>query len=139
MTNKTKVCTSCGEEKPVTDFHWHYKSKGIRRHSCKVCRSEVEKERQRQPEFVKSRAAYQLKKNYGITQEEYDEKLVYQQGGCKICGLASKTKKLAVDHCHTTGKIRDLLCGPCNTGLGLFQDNPELLMLAADYLKEHRG
>lgn len=139
MTNEIKVCTSCGEEKSITDFHWHYKSKGIRRHACKVCRSEVEKERQRQPEFVKSRAAYQLKKNYGITQEEYDEKLVYQQGGCKICGLASETKKLAVDHCHTTGKIRDLLCGPCNTGLGLFQDNPELLMLAADYLKEHRG
>ena len=136
---EVKTCTTCLQEKPVTDFHWHYKSRGIRRHACKVCRSNVEKERQRQPEFVKSRAAYQLKKNYGITQEEYDKKLVYQSYGCKICGKASEVKKLAVDHCHATGKIRDLLCGPCNTGLGLFQDNPELLIKAADYVKGHCG
>lgn len=136
---ETKQCSSCLQEKPVTDFHWHYKDKGIRRHSCKVCRSEVEKERQRHPEVVKARAAYQLKKNYGISQEDYDKKLVYQNYGCAICGKEAKTKKLAVDHCHTTGKIRDLLCGPCNTGLGQFQDNPELLILAADYLRKHSG
>jgi hypothetical protein len=133
----TKQCSSCLQEKSVTDFHWHYKNKGIRRHSCKVCRSEVEKERQRHPEAVKARAAYQLKKNYGISQEDYDQKLAYQNYGCAICGKEAKTRKLSVDHCHTTGKIRDLLCGPCNTGLGQFQDNPELLILAADYLRKH--
>jgi len=136
---EVKACTTCLQERPVTDFHWHYRDKGIRRHACKVCRSNVEKERQRQPKFVKSRAAYQLKKNYGLTQEEYDKKLVYQSYGCKICGKTSEIKKLAVDHCHATGKIRDLLCGPCNIGLGLFQDNPELLIKAADYVKGHCG
>ena len=50
---------------------------------------------------------------------------------CKSCE--------AVDHNHTTGKIRDLLCGNCNGGLGKFMDNPELLIKAADYLKERHG
>jgi hypothetical protein len=136
---ETKQCSSCLQEKPITDFHWHYKDKGIKRHSCKICRSEVEKERQRKPEFVKARAEYQLKKNYGISQEEYNTKLAYQNYGCAICGKAASKKKLAVDHCHTTGKIRDLLCGPCNTGLGQFQDNPELLIKAAGYLRKHNG
>lgn len=136
---ETKQCSSCLQEKPITDFHWHYKDRGIRRHSCKICRSAVEKERQRKPEFVKARAEYQLKKNYGISQEEYNTKLAYQNYGCAVCGKAASKKKLAVDHCHTTGKIRDLLCGSCNTGLGQFQDNPELLEKAADYLRKHNG
>jgi hypothetical protein len=132
-----KTCTSCGIEKPEEDFHWHYKDKGIRRHACKTCRSNVEKERQRKPEYQKYRRAYKLQNTYGITQEEYDAQLVRQNYGCAICGSESTKRKLAVDHCHATGKVRNLLCGPCNTGLGQFKDNPELLDKAAEYLREH--
>lgn len=134
---KTKICTECKIEKPVEDFHWHYKDKGIRRFACKICRSEKEKKRQQSPEFVKKRAEYQLKKNYGLSQEEYDIKLYKQNYRCVICGNLPGSRKLAVDHCHATGKIRDLLCGLCNTGLGAFKDNPELLKKAAEYLKKH--
>ena len=132
-----KTCTKCGIEQPEENFHWHYKDKGIRRFTCKTCRSAVEKERQRQPDYQKHRKAYQLKKNYGISQEEYDAQLVRQNYRCAICECEPTKKKLAVDHCHTTGKIRHLLCGPCNTGLGQFKDNPELLEKAAEYLRNH--
>lgn len=134
---ETKQCTSCGEVKPVTDFHWHYKNKGIRRAYCKVCRAAEERERQQQESYKVKRVDYNLKKNYGISSDEYQEKLKYQNYGCAICGKEATTKALAVDHCHKTGKIRELLCGPCNTGLGQFQDNPELLLLAADYIRKH--
>ena len=134
-----KTCTTCLQEKPLTAFHWHYKDKGIRRHACSVCRALTEKERQQKPENAKRRAGYLLVKNYGITQEDYDKKLAYQNYGCGLCGQAPRIKKLAVDHCHTTGKIRDLLCGSCNTALGLFKDNPELMNKAADYIRKHNG
>ena len=134
-----KKCTTCLEVKPEEDFHWHYKDKGIRRHACKVCRSNVEKLRQRTDSYKIKRTDYSLKKAYGISSEEYQEKLKQQNYVCAICSKAQTTKALAVDHCHTTGIIRSLLCGSCNTGLGQFKDNPELLLKAADYLKEHNG
>lgn len=132
-----KQCTTCLEFKPEEDFHWHYKNKGIRRLSCKICRSNVEKLRQRTDSYKTKRTNYNLQKAYGISSEQYQEKLKYQNYGCAICKKKQTTKALAVDHCHTTGKIRSLLCGPCNTGLGQFQDNPDLLLKAAEYLKEH--
>ena len=84
-----------------------------------------------------------LKKKYGINLEEYNELLESQNHVCLICGksenhIHNKTKKktdLAVDHCHDTGKIRGLLCTNCNIGIGYFKNNPELLITAADYLK----
>ena len=76
-----------------------------------------------------------LKRTFGITLDDYYVMLKEQGGGCKICGKAEgATKKLDVDHCHTTGRIRGLLCENCNRGLGLFYDNPDRLRMAADYL-----
>lgn len=136
---ETKQCTSCSIEKPILDFHWHYKDKGIRRTSCKVCRSNVEKLRQRTESYKINRTNYNLQKAYGISSAEYEEKLKYQNYSCALCGIKPTTKALAVDHCHTTGKVRSLLCGLCNTGLGQFKDNPELLLKAADYLRKYNG
>jgi hypothetical protein len=74
-----------------------------------------------------------IKRNFGITVEDYDKMFIAQSGRCAICHCES-TKALAVDHCHTTGKVRGLLCTSCNTGLGLFKDNLELLEKAKLYL-----
>jgi hypothetical protein len=82
-----------------------------------------------------------LKNKYGIGVEEYDDRLAAQKGVCAICGqpevltYLGKQKKLAVDHDHSTGKIRGLLCSRCNSGLGCFNDDVEMLTKAIEYLK----
>lgn len=87
----------------------------------------------------KDRAAdYGMLKRYGITLTQYIEMYEAQGGKCSICREADPTgRRLAVDHCHTTGQNRALLCLNCNQGLGKFKDNPELLMAAAQYLSKH--
>jgi hypothetical protein len=61
--------------------------------------------------------------------------MLYKQGGkCGICGSVSNGKRLAIDHDHETGRVRGLLCQQCNTALGLFKDQVELLKKAIDYL-----
>jgi hypothetical protein len=75
-----------------------------------------------------------LRKKYGMAPEEYDTLFRAQEGVCAICGSTPGVRRLAVDHDHVTGKIRGLLCGTCNTGLGAFKDRPHLLLSAATYL-----
>lgn len=89
----------------------------------------------------KGSASAYLIRNYGISYEEYMRMHSEQGGKCKLCGgegfLMRKhhKTKLVVDHCHSTGKIRGLLCHNCNRALGLMQDNVETLQNAIDYLK----
>ena len=86
-----------------------------------------------------------LKKSFGITLEKYNEMLEEQNGVCMICKnpetvIDNRTKQprnLAVDHCHTTKKVRGLLCMGCNQGLGNFRDNPEFLANAISYLMKN--
>ena len=82
-------------------------------------------------------------RKYGITLEEYDRMAENQGGVCAICGNkdiligpdgTSKIRRLAVDHCHDTNKVRGLLCSCCNGGLGLFKDSNILLKKALKYL-----
>ena len=77
-----------------------------------------------------------LRKAYGITLEYFFEMRERQKGLCAICGdvLPSWGIKCHVDHDHTTGKVRGLLCHGCNVGLGKFHDNSSLMRKAADYL-----
>lgn len=77
-----------------------------------------------------------LKYRYGLTLVAYAELLKKQNGFCAICkGNRSKIKrKLSVDHCHNTGKVRGLLCHICNSGIGLFNDKTDLLKQAYEYL-----
>jgi len=79
---------------------------------------------------------YALTKNYGMSIEQYDDMLKAQGGGCAICGAETNKngKSLFVDHCHDTGRVRGILCYKCNTGLGSFLDNPELIQKALSYL-----
>jgi len=77
-----------------------------------------------------------LFKTYGITQEQYNQMFVDQNGLCAICGGSqNKGKYLEVDHNHITGKNRGLLCHLCNVGLGSFKDNEDNLIKAIKYLQ----
>ena len=109
------------------------------------------RERQADPEFrSKQRERYaRWRKNnprghrkwglqyfYGITLEQWDEMVVAQSGRCAIC---NRMTDLVVDHCHNTSRVRELLCGTCNSGLGHFKDDPALMRAAADYIERHRA
>jgi len=82
-----------------------------------------------------------LARHYGISLKEYNAMVESQDGKCAICGvdetleIRGKTVRLAVDHCHTTGKVRGLLCAKCNQGIGCLKDDVELLQSAIDYLR----
>ncbi len=80
--------------------------------------------------------AWHIRREFGLTAQDYAQLLARQRGGCAICGAPPTGKKLAVDHCHKTGKIRGLLCGKHNKALGLFADDPALLLKAVVYLKD---
>lgn len=75
-------------------------------------------------------------RSYGITSQEFDQMSELQDHKCMICQktLPNRADK-HVDHDHKTNRTRALLCGTCNRGLGMFQDNPELLTIAAAYLR----
>jgi hypothetical protein len=133
-----KKCTKCLEEKPATtEFFFSRKEGKLKLQShCKVCVNLNLSKRIRKkqnPEYARN---YHLVQKYGITQEDYEEMLKVQSGVCAVC--KDGNRKLVVDHCHTTGKIRGLLCHHCNVSLGLFNDNIETLQEAIRYLSWHR-
>jgi hypothetical protein len=135
-----------------------FQAKQSARYRADPERQETAKERTRQwrldnEEYYRERsAAYRktdaykqslrktyLKQTYGLTPEDYDRMLEAQGGGCAICGKAPRPDiSLHIDHDHETGRIRGLLCFTCNNGLGQFQDDPELLIAAAEYVGMHR-
>lgn len=71
----------------------------------------------------------------GLSEEKLQEMFDCQKQKCKICQKKAKShKKLCVDHCHVTNKIRGLICNNCNSGLGFFKDNPKFLKAAINYI-----
>lgn len=79
--------------------------------------------------------AENLRQRYGLSVERYDEMLAEQNFGCGICGRQCDSgRRLAVDHDHSTNKVRGLLCSNCNITLGKMSDQQEWLRNAADYL-----
>ena len=78
-------------------------------------------------------------KKYGITIDQYDAMLKFQNNCCNICKTHKSEfkKNLAVDHCHKTGKVRKLLCHKCNTTLGLMDENIDNLNKLIEYIKEY--
>src|SRR6185295_4439520 len=82
-----------------------------------------------------------LRRNYGITLEQYEMMLDAQDGVCVICKreeTVAHFTHLSIDHCHRTGEIRGILCSRCNIVIGQMNDNPELLRKAAEYLERYQ-
>ncbi len=81
-----------------------------------------------------TRANYLSKLRYGVEQREVDVLMQAQGGRCPLC-LRPQPKH--IDHCHSTGKVRGVLCFNCNGGLGRFEDDPDVMLRAIDYLHAH--
>ncbi len=148
----TKRCANCGQTKPAVEFQRWPKSKDGLMYCCKPCRSAEKKaERAKEkadPEVYKKRCRTRRKnhhmRSYGLHAEEYQAMCDAQGGLCAVCGKpemtkdkAGRVKILGVDHDHSTGKVRSLLCTHCNQGIGHFSDDPALLRAAAAYLEGH--
>lgn len=89
-------------------------------------------------DYKRRAVASTRRKRYGITEEAYGVLVQVQKNLCAICNRPPEVggkKSLDVDHDHSTGRVRGLLCTNCNTGIGLFKDNPALLLAAISYLK----
>lgn len=129
----TKKCNTCFCEKNVTDFSNHPSNKDGLRKTCKKCRSLQQSTRYaNNPNKARESS---LKRLYGVTSEKYDEIMEQQKSVCAICHRPDKNKQLSVDHCHSTGFVRGLLCTSCNLTLGHAQDSPDRLRQAALYLE----
>lgn len=140
-----KKCTVCKENKDFSEYFKSQKSKDGYGYRCKPCDKEAradyrENNRERFREVARRK---QLKHKYGMSMDEYDALLKRQKGRCGICGTENpcgrkKVRKhltnFAVDHCHSTGKIRGLLCSSCNRGLGLLGDNWAIIANLRRYL-----
>jgi hypothetical protein len=109
----------------------------------KVCLNEGCVNTSKKPNHNYCCSCIMAKHRYGITIPERDA-MLYEQGGlCRICSkevffdktAGSEANTANIDHCHDSGKVRGILCWPCNTGIGKLQDNPELLRLAAKYIE----
>lgn len=92
------------------------------------------KQRDRTPEATLKRKEKKLIARYGITLEQQKQMLSNQNGKCGICPNLLNEDNLHTDHNHKTGKVRGLLCVPCNHAIGLLQDSPEIALSAASYI-----
>jgi len=158
MQEQLFSCKDCKQILPSSKF---YKASTYARgydYSCKECIKErknawnrkswninKDKYNKNRKEYFKlnpeKQRANNLKSTYGITVERYDEMYKKQGGICSICGWVptnvGRFGKLCVDHCHSTNKLRGLLCHQCNLMIGIAKDKQDILLKGIDYLRSH--
>lgn len=128
-----RVCKSCGETKDCSEFSPEITSPGKLSTRCKSClaglsRRARRKRREETPkEYSEWMRARNLWNSYKLTSQAYNEMLLSCGGVCEVCGSPPGKKPLFVDHCHATGRIRGLLCGHCNTSLGLLREDISIM------------
>ena len=140
-----KVCAGCKEEKEFSEFYERGGNrKGTYYSYCKKCDKDRREKYKKTDSYKKSQREGTLRRRYGISINDYERMLEEQGGTCALCPITPEEngRALAVDHDHSCcpGRnscgecLRALLCDPHNKALGFFDDNPELLIKAAEYL-----
>ncbi len=151
--NSTRICRTCGEGFPNEDYRpnignqcrpcrnsksgsWRKANPDYQRKYRESHRGERARKNRENPYCARE---YRLKKEWGMSLQEYERRLLNQGGRCAICKGVSRNRALAIDHNHLTGEIRGLLCQNCNIALGLFKDSPEMIQEALCYLMFYRN
>lgn len=137
-----KVCGICKMDKALNSYFKHKNKKMGVRFECKECnQKEVVKSRLANPEKWKQKRRRSLMAAFGISLDIYNSILYAQGGCCAICKThySELPKKLFVDHCHGTKKVRGLLCQKCNFFIGLAKDSRKILLAAVDYLDKFKN
>ena len=153
-----RVCSYCGESKDESEYYSLTQKKKDGSNylfgECKVCHNtgtlgkyhkktkEEKLERSRRNREQMGRAYFQnwrLVNDYGITLEEFHQRVDEQNHQCYICDKTFESKKdTRVDHDHATGRVRKILCHNCNSMLGHAKENIETLRKAIEYIREHK-
>ena len=116
----------------------HISERGTANNQCMECRSNFEK---RNPYRD---VMYRRSRKLGISSDDQIILLLSQDNKCAICGCGPESKRnqrnrtLALDHCHRGGGVRKFLCAACNVTIGYAEDDPDLLLAAIKYLKDHK-
>jgi len=141
-----KMCTACKAIRPFEDFYSngtvalrrYNKNKKYLNSLCKDCANLKNKiyNKDNREELIKRQLINHRRRVYGLNEEQYNNMILSQNNMCAICNNPGD-KTLHIDHCHTTGKIRGLLCNRCNMGIGSFEDDIILLTSAIEYLSLH--
>jgi DNA-directed RNA polymerase subunit RPC12/RpoP len=139
-------CSKCSSLLPYEKFGRDISSASGRGYWCKTCAAtnarRLHKEvRANSPQYKEKRRDELMRRNHGITLQQYLEKLAQQEYLCAICKVKLPTSGnfVHLDHDHKTGKLRDFLCTNCNRGLGHFKDSLEFLQTAINYLNTHNS
>lgn len=127
-----KRCPDCGVSKPLEDFPRHHRNKNGRATYCKPCHNA--RGRATVKKLHGNSRHYHLRQRFGIGADEVEEMIKSQGGLCAICREEPATQ---VDHDHRDSVgVRGILCDGCNGGLGAFEDDPELIQRAIDYIEK---
>ena len=142
----SKQCSDCKIVLANTSFSKDKTKKDGLRSNCKTCKLKVDYKwklnnyaawfKQHRSCQNKNRRKYQLKNLYNLTPEQHAAMLTEREHKCDIC--QNVMSKPHVDHCHITNKVRGMLCIGCNTALGKFKDDVNMLQRAIDYLNKHK-
>jgi len=127
-----KKCSKCKIVKPYSEFLKDKSKKDGYRFHCNTCLKEYyQKNRVEKLDYART-------KKYGVDQEKFQQMKDAQDNACEICKLPFVPEKTPhVDHCHTTNKVRGLLCNHCNRGLGGFRDSIKIMQSAQEYIKKY--
>lgn len=130
-----KYCSACETTRPATDFGANKRKYDGLASECKACSRARSNERyHKNPDRSRELTLWN---QFGITVADYDDMMTGQQGVCGICrNTCSSGKRLAVDHDHETGRVRGLLCGRCNRGIGFLAHDPARLQAAIAWVQE---
>lgn len=134
-----KWCPSCNQFKSLLEYDYSKHSKLKVQTYCRVCLCDKKKDYRTSSNYKRVRREWDLLSKYRLTWDMYLQILDSQGGKCPICAVPLDSKdarRAVVDHCHSTGKVRGVLCSSCNTSLGKFRDSVEILERAIQYLKD---